>query len=148
MDQRVAETVLSGPGVGESVRFRMRDWYNGRLIFPAIVLDQRDDGSLKLYIVRGADDTIEQDRVKPFNEADGQGWLPIERAVTEKDGDGSLAEFRDQMADVIFGENERDERSIYDILTSLHQRLEKLEGMANTAAPVAAGRQTRRARRG
>ena len=139
------------PDVGTSVRFRLRggEWRNGQQDFAAIVIGHEPDRSgIRLVVVMGADDFMEQQNV-PHRLADGDwGWEPVQAAVSESllDLEERFDAFKAELAEVIFGQWPKGKESLYDVLQEHDNRLSILADGTPAAPGDAPGRQRRRTR--
>ena len=139
------------PGVGTSVRFRLRggEWRNGQQDFAAIVIGHEPDQSgIRLVVVMGADDFMEQQNV-PRRLADGDwGWEPVQAAASESllDLEERFEAFKAELAEVIFGQWPKGKELLYDVLQEHDNRLSALADGTPAAPGDAPGRRRRRTR--
>ena len=139
------------PGIGTSVRFRLRggEWRNGQQDFAAIVIGHEPDRSgIRLVVVMGADDFMEQQNV-PRRLADGDwGWEPVQAAASEslRDLEERFDAFKAELAEVIFGQWPKGKESLYDVLQEHDNRLSALADGTPAATGDAPGRRRRRTR--
>ena len=114
------------PGIGAGVRFTLRgkEFRNGANCFAGVVTREHPEtGLIDILVLLDADDYMSQRDVPKMTDENGWGWQPTDDAAAR-----ALTAFKEELAEVIFGDGVKAEESIYDMIANLDMRMAALEG--------------------
>lgn len=132
----VEAAIVNLPEIGTPVRYHARPGFMRarQTVFPATVLSHRDDGTVDLYVTFDSDDTIREEYVRPYSEAEPNHCFALlgERAVNQVDEINKLWSELGLIRATVLGDYVDPPKSVMDYLADFEQRL----GALSTVPPT------------
>lgn len=130
----VEAVIVNLPEIGTPVRYHARPGFMRarQTVFPATVLSHRDDGTVDLYVTFDSDDTIREEYVRPYSEAEPNHCFALLPQLTVNNEARLSLRIEELWAELtllratVLGDYVDPPKSVMDYLADFEQRLAAL----------------------
>lgn len=133
----VEAAIVNLPEIGTPVRYHARPGFMRarQTVFPATVLSHRDDGTVDLYVTFDSDDTIREEYVRPYSEAEPHHCFALlGKPVSASDNAGEIERLQAEVTllrAVTLGDYVDPPKSVMDYLADFETRLNAMTSGGN-----------------